>query len=167
MTLNLLIGHTADMDSRDRKAAAKCRPRGLTKCNGRCVDTSINENHCGNCKTKCSCGQVCFNGLCKTPVATCIGASTCENIIPCGSDASCICWEDVTGAIGCYPSGDTCVACQFASDCTAGANALCLVNTCCFFPSCVYPSATCGNLHSRRNMFRVKRDEGPSLIRRG
>ena len=36
-----------------------------TQCNGACVDTMIDENHCGDCTIYCSAGQECILGICE------------------------------------------------------------------------------------------------------
>lgn len=46
-----------------RSSGGDC-PRGQTRCSGRCVYTSIDENNCGRCGRRCGRGQVCDAGRC-------------------------------------------------------------------------------------------------------
>src|SRR5205823_14750631 len=83
--------------------AIECPPNRPTFCDGACVDTSTDPNHCGGCNGVCAAGQVCVNGQC----------SGCpEGETPCGAaccSASQVCRRSpVTGARFCLncPQGD-------------------------------------------------------------
>ncbi len=47
-----------------------------TSCDGVCVDTSNDPNHCGTCPTKCATAEVCAAGVCSAACAS--GQSLCE-----------------------------------------------------------------------------------------
>ena len=109
-------------------AGLNCRAQGLKKCNGVCVDIQTDPNHCGACKTVCSNGATCINGSCFTKgPRKCKKVGTCGNFISCGSSpgSSCACVSDYsTGKLSCVDLSSPCVACQFASNCTAGPGAV-------------------------------------------
>ncbi len=74
-----------DLVSRVTAIEAAMCPPGLTFCNGKCVDTSTDENHCGACNNVCSAGEFCISGVC-TPVGgaacgneVCEGGENCNN----------------------------------------------------------------------------------------
>ncbi len=51
-------------------------PEGLTKCQGRCVNLSNNNEHCGQCNVRCSPNvEQCVNG-------TCVGATSPPPVSP-------------------------------------------------------------------------------------
>lgn len=43
-----------------------CNP-GLDPCSGTCVDFQTDNNHCGNCTTKCTAPNLCTGGQCQSP----------------------------------------------------------------------------------------------------
>lgn len=50
-----------------KNARCKCWP-GSTACDGRCVDLSLDELHCGQCGNACPAGKICFNAQCCSDV---------------------------------------------------------------------------------------------------
>ncbi len=52
---------------------------GLTECNGKCVDTAIDNANCGGCLLSCPSGQTCSEGKCvqcQSDETTCYAVST-------------------------------------------------------------------------------------------
>jgi hypothetical protein len=96
-------------------------PEGQQPCLGRCVDTAVDPNHCGDCQTRCPPGNVCAKGNCELSCQ--VGLTNCVSICTdllkdednCGScgnrcgteehckDGSCQCRS------GQSPCGDACV----------------------------------------------------------
>jgi hypothetical protein len=46
-----------------RDAAADCA-EGLTACDGTCVNTDSNDDHCGRCGQRCVGQRTCIEGVC-------------------------------------------------------------------------------------------------------
>jgi hypothetical protein len=79
-------------------------PTGTTLCNGACVNTATNANHCGACGTVCTGGRVCSARACACAAGTTLCGGTC---IPTSGD--------VNNCGGCG------VRCSATQTCTAGA----------------------------------------------
>ena len=62
-------GGTEVCDTGTGQCAAPCEA-GRTLCNGTCVDTSSDPNHCGGCDA-CPAGNLCENGSCTQPPEDC------------------------------------------------------------------------------------------------
>jgi hypothetical protein len=56
-------------------------PPGIC-CSSTCVNPKTDASNCGSCGHACPNGQMCFNGVCGGPVATCSGVA---NNTPCGA----------------------------------------------------------------------------------
>jgi len=122
-------------------------PTGQTDCNGTCVNTSNDPNHCGNCTTVCTSGQVCSGGTCTggcpagqtdcsgscvdtqtdnnncgTCGTACTGGTTCQSgscACPAGqTDCSGTCVDTQTDNNNCGTCG---TACTGGSTCQSGA----------------------------------------------
>ena len=85
-----------------------------TLCDGACVDTQINQNHCGACGTACDAGTVCTAGEC---AVSCPGGQVeCEGL----------CYDLINDTQNCGECGNACLAgevCgngQCALDCPLG-----------------------------------------------
>jgi len=75
---------------------------------GACKDTRSDPAHCGSCDVSCAQGQVCDQGVCKAPVATCTAPQvSCNGVC-----------ADLTSAAHCGTCEQACVSGQ---SCTAGA----------------------------------------------
>lgn len=109
------VVETCDTDAGFTCDGGVCRcPDGLLRCDGRCVDPLIDEDHCRECGRACSGAEVCIEGDCICPPGldvcgdACIDTRTstshcgeCGN--RCNADQSC-----VEGACAC-PEGE--IAC--------------------------------------------------------
>lgn len=79
-----------------------CSPPN-TVCNGACVDTKTDLQHCGDCVTACTAGQTCMSGMCCNSGETlCNGActDTSSDVSNCGG-----CGKTCSGAC----NGGACV----------------------------------------------------------
>jgi len=75
---------------------------------GPCTDTQSDPKHCGSCTTACSQGQICDQGICKAPVASCTAPQVlCNGVC-----------ADLTSTAHC---GSCEQACASGQSCTAGA----------------------------------------------
>ena len=93
----------------------------LTPCNGSCVDTYTNRNHCGGCGVTCSSKERCINGSCECPRyhKSCNGSCVPINTDPdnCGDCGNTCSSQEVCSAGQCEsecltgrkPCGQTCV----------------------------------------------------------
>ena len=75
---------------------------------GSCKDTRSDPAHCGTCDTACAQGQICDQGVCKAPVASCVAPQVSCN----GACA------DLTSTAHCGTCEQACVSGQ---SCSAGA----------------------------------------------
>lgn len=80
-----------------------CGP-GLTECDGDCVDTDTNREHCGSCDGTCNSGLVCLAGSCE---ASCGALTEC--------DASCV--DTMTSAEHCGGCNQPCLGECVAGEC--------------------------------------------------
>ena len=72
-------------------------------CGGRCVDTTRNASHCGNCGNACGAGQLCAQRQCVTGQGSCAtGADMCagSGSATCG-DGSCPCFTTMDNQTRC------------------------------------------------------------------
>ena len=60
-----------------RERSRRCR-QGKTRCDGRCVDTATNRNHCGRCDKRCGAGKRCHAGTCLPSCAAVLTAAGCQ-----------------------------------------------------------------------------------------
>jgi len=67
------LGRDAGRDT-GTDAGVVCR-QGTVACNGQCVDTRSDPEHCGRCGEVCTAGRLCAAGACVCPAGT----------VPCGS----------------------------------------------------------------------------------
>jgi hypothetical protein len=133
---------------------------GATRCGDKCVDTAIDNAHCGGCDKACPSGQVCSSGMCGLKCAG--GTTLCNNkcvdtqLDPsnCGScGTACaqnaICWKG--SCVSCFDNvkngsetdidcgGTFCGKCRYDQSCVV--NADCLSNVCynnkCYATSCL------------------------------
>ena len=101
------------------RATFSC-PASFAGCDGQCVDTAKDRDHCGACGNECGRGLDCTGGEC-----TCGGAACAEGEGCCSG--SCVDLESDAEHCGrcnndCGPlGGDTCTA----GDCTCGGGDLC------------------------------------------
>jgi hypothetical protein len=84
-------------------------PAGQTSCDGRCVDTSTDQSHCGSCGAACEAGTFCGAGSCQAfcGVGQALCAGTCKTVV--SDPANC----GTCGAAcpaGQYCNGGTCSA---------------------------------------------------------
>jgi hypothetical protein len=66
-------------------------PEGKSRCNDRCVNLDINENHCSECFNRCEEGQECVEGMCSG------GEPICDPPCPEGQ----VCVEVAPGVTSC------------------------------------------------------------------
>lgn len=101
---------TADDTADDTIGAGTCglTPCTATCCDGLCVDTTANSNHCGACGQACGQAQVCVDGAC---AATCPTGQT-----PCTG----ACVDLQTNAQNCGACGRACAAGQACNDGVCG-----------------------------------------------
>jgi regulator of replication initiation timing len=54
----------ARLDALEQTTTGLCEEAGFTVCNGACVNTDTNNNHCGECGNACGPNMTCENGQC-------------------------------------------------------------------------------------------------------
>jgi hypothetical protein len=148
-------------------------------CNGECVNTKYDINHCGACNHKCPANEVCINSICTCPNSdafclngssgTCTscssgqycdltnngGTCTCRN-----SDTFCLNGGGIANSCSACPNGQNCDAtngncacCNAGSctDCTTPGYTGCTVSGCCIpnGGSCDLPGNCCSNTCER------------------
>ncbi len=124
---------------------------GATLCNGVCVDTDYNPEHCGACNVPCDPGQVCSQGSCSL---NCGGGTTqcgdlCVDTLnnpdhcggcdqPCETGQLCssgVCLSECGG--GLTKCGEQCVNTDTSEDHCGGCNQPCSTGQDCVSGSCV------------------------------
>lgn len=70
-----------DADTSGLDADVSSCPGSEVVCNGTCVDTSVNDTHCGSCGNTCPSTSSCKNGTCECPdyQTYCPGQNACVN----------------------------------------------------------------------------------------
>lgn len=97
-------------------------------CNDRCRNVLIDENHCGDCATRCGRNEICSNGAC---FQTCLQArpgvcnDNCGDLCGCNPTASSSSGVCATTAGSCNDVRE----CDSNADCREGQ--LCIDNGCC------------------------------------
>jgi hypothetical protein len=123
----------------------------LTPCNGSCVDTYTNRNHCGTCSVSCSGQERCINGSCECPryQKRCGGSCVPINTDPdhCGGCGTICSSQEVCSAgkcvndDGCLPGlsqcGRTCVDTDSDEQNCGGCGSTCPTGKGCVDGSCV------------------------------
>jgi hypothetical protein len=107
---------------RNKKKKKKCKG-GKTRCNGKCVRLSSNDDHCGSCGNTCGSNESCQDGTCGNGNGNC--TPNCQNKA-CGANDGC----GGTCKTGTCPDGRTCqngtCVCPFQccanSDCAPNQN---------------------------------------------
>ncbi len=110
-------------------------PPGTSDCNGTCIDTTSDPNHCGGCGIDCGVGEICINGQCAQ--AECTNVSECDDGNPCTTDA-CVNFQCVftpTDGLTCDDGsactvGDTCSGGVCAGVSICGPNSSCAGSNC-------------------------------------
>ncbi len=97
---------------------------GRAECGGRCVDTSIDDENCGQCGTQCADGQVCSEGSCVAVPADCRGDEGCPPQYFCDAGTGfcrlgCESNEDCAGGGFCNLETNSC-ACEDAAQVVCG-----------------------------------------------
>ncbi|MFK7986233.1 MAG: MXAN_6577-like cysteine-rich protein [Sandaracinaceae bacterium] len=118
---------------------------GLTLCDGSCVDTASDPDHCGSCGVACFDAEECLAGLCQRSDRTDASVADGGGSDGGGSDAG-----GSDGGTGCglgtLRCGDSCVDVRselgHCGDCDALCDELCVDGEC--VDACDAPRVTCG-----------------------
>src|ERR687896_644704 len=76
----LLAGTGTDAGKRKRR---RCK-QDQTRCQGKCVNTNTDEQHCGGCGNRCASGEQCLNGRCYSDDTCPVAQEACPNFRNCG-----------------------------------------------------------------------------------
>jgi hypothetical protein len=102
-----------------------------TLCNGKCVDTKVDPQSCGQCGIVCTGGKLCAAGACTCAAGTTDCGGTCVNL---GSDAQ--------------HCGNCTTVCPAAGTCAVGVCGYCNVPSSGAFEACVQLDNVAGNAAS-------------------
>lgn len=99
-------------------------PDGLTECEGRCVDTQSDTQHCGGCGARCGINELCSGGECSCPIASAGIRAYAQADICCPP-------EQVPCGAQCCPEGQRCCAGECRDGC-GGERVYCNCNQTCY-----------------------------------
>ena len=138
-------------------AAVRCA-RGLTNCDGACVNLRTSAADCGSCGNACVAAEVCTRGACTgCPTGETGCSGTCVNLqtsaANCGScGAACLAGETCSAGTCACPAGQTLCGTACANLQTSAANcgscgAACLAGETCSAGTCACPAGQtlCGS----------------------
>lgn len=126
------LGILAGVESSARKRKKKGKGKGndercsenQTRCNGKCVNTNTDANHCGSCGHQCASGEECLNGACFSQDICPAEFEACPDFKRCSiDDSDCFCGTTTGGQTVCFQDEDFCetpVPCVTTADCAGG-----------------------------------------------
>jgi hypothetical protein len=123
--LGLLVGGAAHArkKGKKRKKKAKCK-QDQSRCSGKCVNTTNDNRHCGDCGVKCARGEQCTHGRCFSPDICPAGFEACPDFQRCSVENSdCFCGTTTGGQTVCFQDENFCEfprPCVTTSDCDEG-----------------------------------------------
>ena len=130
--LGMLTGIAVDARKKGKKSGKKGkksgkkqeRCKGRTRCQGKCVNTDSDNQHCGACGAACASGEQCIHGRCFSPDICPAGFQACPDFQRCSvEDSDCFCGSTTGGQTVCFQDEDFCDTprpCVTTSDCEAG-----------------------------------------------
>lgn len=94
-----------------------CRGANTENCNGRCVNTLIDNKNCGSCGNVCGTKEVCHNGKC---VGSTVGKGNIGSIGVAGNRATCTDGRKNGNETDIDCGGSSCLACADGRACNTG-----------------------------------------------